>query len=94
MATGSHPHTPTDRDRAARAHLRYLNQTFRIAIGACLRLAAGGHALEEIAAHDPDVMLWLGDNIYADTEDMSEMRALYEKLAENPRFQALAASTE
>jgi alkaline phosphatase D len=70
------------------------NQTFRIAIGACLRLAAGGHALEEISAHDPDVMLWLGDNIYADTEDMSEMRALYEKLAENPRFEALAESTE
>ncbi len=70
------------------------DQTFRVAVGACLRLAAGGHALEEIAAHDPDAMLWLGDNIYADTEDMSEMRALYEELAENPRFEALADSTE
>jgi alkaline phosphatase D len=39
-------------------------------------------------------MLWLGDNIYADTEDMAEMRAIYDRLAENPRFQALAASTE
>ena len=39
-------------------------------------------------------MLWLGDNIYADTEDMAEMRAIYDQLAENPRFQALAASTE
>src|SRR5687768_11223909 len=39
------------------------DQTFRVAIGACLRLAAGGHALEDIAAHDPDAMLWLGDNI-------------------------------
>jgi alkaline phosphatase D len=39
-------------------------------------------------------MLWLGDNIYADTDDMAEMRAIYDQLAENPRFQALAASTE
>ena len=70
------------------------DQTFRVAIGACLRLAAGGHALEDIAAHDPDAMLWLGDNIYADTEDMSEMRALYKELAENPRFGTLAESTE
>jgi alkaline phosphatase D len=39
-------------------------------------------------------MLWLGDNIYADTDDMAEMRALYDDLRANPRFQALAAATE
>ena len=69
-------------------------ETFRVAVGACLRYAPGGSALADVAAHDPDVMLWLGDNIYADTEDMAEMRAIYDQLAENPRFQALAASTE
>ena len=68
--------------------------TFRVAVGACLRYAPGGAALADIASHDPDAMLWLGDNIYADTDDMAEMRAIYEQLAENPRFQALAASTE
>jgi alkaline phosphatase D len=69
-------------------------ETFRVAVGACLRYAPGGNALEDIAEHDPDLMLWLGDNIYADTEDMAEMRAIYGQLAANPRFQALAASTE
>ena len=29
-------------------------------------------------------MLWLGDNIYADTEDMAVMRATYEGLASKP----------
>ncbi len=70
------------------------DQTFRVAVGACLRYAPGGPALADIAAHEPDLMLWLGDNIYADTEDMAEMRAIYDRLGANVRFQALAASTE
>ena len=68
--------------------------TIRIAIGACLRYSPGGTALADIAAHDPDLMLWLGDNIYADTEDMAVLRAVYEQLGANPRFQALASTTE
>ena len=39
-------------------------------------------------------MLWLGDNIYADTEDMTVMREIYDALGANPRFQALSAATE
>jgi hypothetical protein len=69
-------------------------QTFRVAVGACLRYAPGGPALADIVAHDPDLMLWLGDNIYADTEDMAEMRAIYDQLGENGRFKALAAAAE
>ena len=68
--------------------------TFRVAIGACLRLSRGGPALADIAAERPNLMLWLGDNIYADTEDMTVMRNIYGQLAANERFQALAASTE
>lgn len=40
----------------------------------------------DIDGHDPDVMLWLGDNIYADTDDMAEMRSIYDRLTENVRF--------
>jgi alkaline phosphatase D len=69
-------------------------ETFRIAVGACLRYSPGGNALADIVTHDPDLMLWLGDNIYADTEDMAQMRAIYDALGANKRFQALAASTE
>jgi alkaline phosphatase D len=65
-----------------------------VAVGACLRYSPGGAALANIVAEDPDLMVWLGDNIYADTEDMAEMRAIYAKLGANPRFRALAAATE
>lgn len=64
------------------------------AVGACLRDSSGGLALEDIAALDPDVMLWLGDNIYADTEDRNAMRALYDRLGSNPRFRAIADTAE
>jgi alkaline phosphatase D len=70
------------------------DQTFRIAVAACLRLASGGYGLTDIVANDPDVMLWLGDNVYADTDDMTRLRAKYDELGANPRFQELAGATE
>jgi alkaline phosphatase D len=70
------------------------DQTFRIAVGACLRYAPGGNALSDIVANDPDLMVWLGDNIYADTEDMTVMRGIYDQLAANHRFRELAAATQ
>ncbi len=69
----------------------------RIAIGACLIDATGGAALTDIDALDPDLMLWLGDNIYADVMrvpgDMEGLRHLYRQLGRNERFRTLAAST-
>ncbi len=37
----------------------------------------------------PELVLMLGDNIYADTEDMELMRAKYKKLGQNEHFAAL-----
>jgi alkaline phosphatase D len=67
-------------------------EAFRIAVGSCLRYSPGGTALEDIALQQPDLMLWLGDNIYADTRDMSVMRGIYESLRANPRFRGLSAA--
>src|SRR5688572_21111659 len=61
----------------------------RIAFGSCLRKMEEGGILEKIAASRPDVMLWLGDNIYADTVDPVVMRQKYGLLRDNPRFQRL-----
>jgi alkaline phosphatase D len=41
----------------------------------------------------PDLFVFLGDNIYADTTDMDVMRAKYAKLGANPGYQRLLAST-
>lgn len=63
----------------------------RIAFGSCLKRPDDGAVLSRIADRKPDVMLWLGDNIYADTTDPAVMRDKYAVLAQNPHFQRLAS---
>jgi alkaline phosphatase D len=46
-----------------------------------------------ILAQQPHVFIWGGDNIYADTEDLSKMRADYEKIWSEPDYQQLALET-
>jgi alkaline phosphatase D len=47
---------------------------------------------QTIVAREPDLFIFLGDNIYADTTDMDVMRAKYAKLGENPDFRKLLDS--
>ena len=34
--------------------------------------------MDRLASQDPDLFLWLGDNVYADTTDMAAMRDTYD----------------
>lgn len=45
--------------------------------------------LEKIADERPDLFIFLGDNIYADTTDMSVMKAKYAKLESDAGFRRL-----
>jgi alkaline phosphatase D len=45
--------------------------------------------LETIVAERPELFIFLGDNIYADTSDMQVMRAKYAKLQADPGFAKL-----
>jgi alkaline phosphatase D len=78
----------------APAPTRSIDGSMLFATVSCLRHTPGGAALADIAALDPDVVLWLGDNIYADTDDPLRMRALYDELGANPRFEALSETAE
>jgi len=46
-----------------------------------------------IIDHKPDLFVWGGDNIYADTDDMTKMKADYDKLAAHPDYRELASKT-
>lgn len=63
----------------------------RIALGSCLRDSANAAVLEQVVKADPDAFLWLGDNIYGDTQDMAVLQGKYKALGDNKRFQALFA---
>jgi alkaline phosphatase D len=61
----------------------------RIAFGSCAHQDKPQPIWDAIAAVRPDLFLFIGDNIYADTQDMEVMKAKYQKLAEVPGYQKL-----
>jgi alkaline phosphatase D len=61
----------------------------RIAVGSCLRQHAPQPVWDAILAAKPDLFVFAGDNVYADTTDVAEMRAAYAALGANPGFRRL-----
>lgn len=62
---------------------------FKIAFGSCGQQDHPQPILNEIVAHKPNLFVYLGDNIYGDTKDMTELKAKYQQLADKPSFQNL-----
>lgn len=46
-----------------------------------------------ILENKPDLFIWGGDNIYADTDDMGKMKADYAKVLSNPDYKKLTEAT-
>ena len=63
----------------------------RIAFGSCARQAKRQPILDTILAAEPELFIYLGDNIYADTRFKCIMRRKYNRLARKPEFQRLRA---
>ncbi|MEM9803005.1 MAG: alkaline phosphatase D family protein [Planctomycetota bacterium] len=61
----------------------------RIAFGSCADQDRPQLILLEVVARCPDLFVYLGDNIYGDTEDMGVLRSKYETLAAREEFRAL-----
>jgi alkaline phosphatase D len=68
-------------------------QTTRIAFGSCAKQFHPLDIFDTILTHHPSHFIFLGDNIYADTEDKELMCARYDSLAMKPSFQHLKDST-
>lgn len=64
-----------------------------IAFGSCSHQDHDMPILDSVIADKPDAFLFLGDNIYGDTEDMTVLRNKYEKLGSKERFQTLVNNT-
>lgn len=61
----------------------------RILFGSCAKQDRPMPIFERIAAERPEMFIFLGDNIYADTTDMEVMRAKYAKLKADAGFAKL-----
>ncbi|MEO1836667.1 MAG: alkaline phosphatase D family protein [Akkermansiaceae bacterium] len=60
----------------------------RLACGSCYKPAKDVGLWEIIGATKPQLFLFMGDNIYADTEDTALMRARYDELRKQPGYLA------
>jgi len=61
----------------------------RIAVGSCNRTTLEQPIWDAVLGYDPQLWVWLGDNIYGDTEDMAVMRGKYEAQLAEPGYTAL-----
>ena len=73
--------------------VRTPGNTTTIAFGSCNRQDEPQGYWETIGQHRADAWLWLGDNIYADTEDMEEMAADYAGQRATPAYATFIAAT-
>lgn len=59
----------------------------RVALGSCFKIKGDmPEALAKLIGQQPDLFLWLGDNIYADTTDMAMMRQKYDDKKNNSEY--------
>lgn len=62
---------------------------FIIAFGSCAHEDNPLPIFDVVVEHNPDLFVFLGDNIYGDTRNMDTLRAKYQRLAAKPTFQNL-----
>ena len=65
--------------------------TFTLAFGSCSRPTLAQPLWADVRSLAPDAWAWLGDIVYADTEDVSQTRKLYAAQAERSEYAAVAA---
>jgi alkaline phosphatase D len=65
----------------------------RILFGSCLKASRPHPILETIVLQRPELFLFMGDNIYADTRDPDVLRAKYRQLAGSAGFRDLSAAS-
>ena len=65
-----------------------------IAFGSCNHQWEPQPIWSEVIKNKPDIWIWLGDIIYADTQDMKKMKADYEMQKRQPEYSSLANQTD
>ena len=70
------------------------NSSLKIAIGSCYNTSLNDNSMwKEVVNTNPDLWIWLGDIIYADTYDMAFMKQKYDVLKQDIEYQKLLNST-
>lgn len=70
-------------------HTKAQSTTFKIGFGSCSNQNVPIPIFKLINQKKPDVFVFLGDNVYADTRNPEHMKITYSKLGNNPDYQVL-----
>ena len=71
-----------------------VENVFKIAFGSCSHQDHPLPIFNNIVAHQPDLFIFLGDNIYADTKNMDTLRSKYKRLNAKLSYQNLKENVE
>lgn len=71
---------------------RAVNDQFTIVFASCNDQDRDQPLWKPILENTPDLFIWGGDNIYADTDNMVKMKADYDKLLSNKLYNKLAST--
>lgn len=69
------------------------SENIKILFGSCAHQDKSLGILENAAKENADVFVFLGDNIYGDTQNMQSLKNKYSKLGANPNFIKLKQNT-
>lgn len=70
-----------------------LPEAFTIAFGSCNRTDLPNLLWDDILATQPDLWIWGGDNIYADTDNMQQLRTMYQAQDQIVGYRELKSKT-
>ncbi len=65
----------------------------KIAFGSCNKQYLDQSYWTKIAAEKPDLWVWLGDNVYADTKNMRKMKGIYDDQKNNVHYKKMHEHT-
>lgn len=65
-----------------------------LAFGSCNRQDLPQPLWNSVLQHKPQVWVWLGDNVYGDTDDMNVLQQKYTMVQQQPEYKQLAASAK
>ncbi|MDZ4148494.1 MAG: alkaline phosphatase D family protein [Flavobacteriaceae bacterium] len=67
---------------------------FILTFGSCNKVDLENKLWDDILLNNPDVWVWGGDNIYADTGDMDKLQKMYNLQKSNPNYLAVLHKTK
>ena len=67
----------------------HAQSSFKIAFGSCSHQHDGEQMWAEVLQQKPNLWMWIGDNIYADTHNMDSMKMFYAIQKSHPDYQKM-----